>query len=242
MKKAIVTGGSRGIGRAIVQRLAQDGFDVTFTYKDSEDAAHGLEQTARVYTGKVHGERLDQASLSDHARLVQYLRDSEDASLHALVVNAGIATHRPVAEIDEQEFDQMFATNIRGPLFLLRELSPLLADGGRVVFISSTSTAWPSPGEAAYAASKAALEQVCRVASRELGARGITVNAVCPGPTRTDLLDRLAPPEALAGVAHLTALGRIGTPEDIAGVVSLLVDERAGWITGQILRADGGLT
>jgi 3-oxoacyl-[acyl-carrier protein] reductase len=242
MKNAIVTGGSRGIGRAVVQRLAQQGYDVTFTYKASGDAARELEKSARAGGWAVRAEQSDQASLSDHTRLLEQFRASGKGSLYALVINAGIAIHRPIPEVSEQQFDQIFATNIRGPLFLLRQLSPILVDGGRVVLVSSGSTAWPSPGEAVYAASKAALEQVCRIASRELGARRITVNAVCPGPTRTDLLEGHASPEALAGVESLTALGRIGTPDDIAGIVALLLDERAGWLTGQVIRADGGLT
>jgi 3-oxoacyl-[acyl-carrier protein] reductase len=111
-----------------------------------------------------------------------------------------------------------------------------------VIALSTVGTAWPSPGETVYAASKAAVEQICRVASRELGRRGITVNVVSPGPTDTDLLRAGASAEALAGAAAMTALGRIGDPEDIADVVSLLARPEARWITGQVVRADGGLT
>lgn len=242
MKKVLVTGGTRGIGRAIVERLAEDGYDVTFTYRESASAAQELERTLSARGRSVRGHVLDQSRAPERPDAADELRLDAGAPFYGLVVNAGIALHNPLGDITPGDFERVFATNVRGPLFLLQRLLPRLSDGGRVVFVSSASTRWPSPGEAVYAASKAALEQVCRVASRELGSRGITVNAVCPGPTRTDLLEHVAVPQALEAVTHLTALGRLGTPSDIADVISLLLDERAHWLTGQLLCADGGLT
>src|SRR5690348_2244353 len=118
MKKAIVTGGSRGIGRAVVQRLAQDGYEVLFTYRTNDAAARDLEQLGRAQGWVVHGERFDQSSQQDHARLKQHVAASGETSrVHALVINAGIAIHHPISEVNEDDFDRVFATNLRGPLF-----------------------------------------------------------------------------------------------------------------------------
>lgn len=161
--------------------------------------------------------------------------------LAVLVNNAGITGHAPLDEVTPETYDRVMAVNTRGAFFTLQTAARRMSAGGRIVNISSTSTAWPSPGEAVYAASKAALEQLTRVASRELGPRGITVNTLSPGVTDTDLLHAGAPPEVITTVAHMTALARIGQPDDIARVVALLVGPDSAWLTGQNLRADGGL-
>ena len=136
----------------------------------------------------------------------------------------------------------MFAVNARGVFLTVQHAAPRLRDGARILTISTIGTAWPSPGEAAYTASKAAVEQVTRGASRELGHRGITANTISLGPTQTDLLTGSSPPEALEATAAMTALGRIGRPEDVAYLVALLAHPGNRWMTGQTVRADGGLT
>ncbi|MBA2695987.1 MAG: SDR family oxidoreductase, partial [Actinobacteria bacterium] len=130
----------------------------------------------------------------------------------------------------------------RGTFLTLQHAAPRIRDGGRIITISTIGTTWPSPGEAIYAASKAVVEQLTRVASRELGRRGITANTISPGPTNTDLLPAGAQPEPLDGAAAMTALGRMGQPTDIADLVALLAHPDNRWITGQNIRADGGLT
>ncbi|WNG37171.1 SDR family oxidoreductase [Archangium violaceum] len=244
MRTAIVTGGSRGIGRAVVRKLAADGFRVIFTYSHDAAAANAVEAEEARLGSQVKAIRCDQAVPSEHAGLLERARPqpSDTQYLDALIVNAGIIDHGFIADTTEATFDRVFAVNVRGPFFLMQEASRQLKDGGRIVCISSTSTAWPSRGEAVYAASKGALEQVCRVASRELGARGITVNIVSPGPTDTDMLRGAVDEGTLAALAHMTALGRVGTPTDVAGIVSLLLRPEAAWVTGQNIRADGGLT
>ncbi|MEU9982204.1 SDR family oxidoreductase [Streptomyces sp. NPDC050856] len=242
MQAALVTGGSRGIGRAVVERLADEGATVVFSYVADERAAREVEG---AYGGRAVAVRADAAHLDQMERLFttadEVFADRAAGPLSVLVNNAGVIDHTPIDELTPEVFERVMAINVRGVFFAVREAARRMADGSRIVSISSTGTAWPSPGESVYAASKAAIEQLTRVASRELGRRGITVNAVSPGPTGTDMLRAGTPPEVLAGVAHMTALGRVGTPSDIAAVVALLLGPDAAWLTGQNLVADGGL-
>jgi len=242
---AVVTGGSRGIGRAVVRRLANDGATVVFSYVADEKAARDTVAEVQAAGGAAIAVHADVADPVAAERLFQ-TADSvfTGAGVHGLdicVINAGIADHAPVAQVTERSYQAVMGVNAYGAFLTLQEAARRIADNGRIVAVSSTSTAWPSPGEAVYAASKAAVEQFTRVASRELGHRGITVNTVSPGATDTDLLRSGASPQAYEMVAHMTALGRVGQPTDIADVVSLLLRPEARWLTGQNLRADGGL-
>ncbi|MFB4271032.1 SDR family oxidoreductase [Nonomuraea sp. GTA35] len=239
---AVVTGGSRGIGRAVVERLVHDGATVVFSYTAGERAAKELCESLGGRATAVRADAADLGQVEELFAAADEMFAAADAGpLRALVNNAGVIAHAPIDEVTPQVYDEVMAVNARGAYFTLRAAARRMADGGRIVNISTTGTAWPSLGESVYAASKAALEQVTRVASRELGPRRITVNCVSPGATDTDLLRAGAPPEVLQTVAHMTALGRLGTPADIAAVVALLLSPDAGWLTGQNLRADGGL-
>jgi 3-oxoacyl-[acyl-carrier protein] reductase len=146
-----------------------------------------------------------------------------------------------IADVTSDEFDRAMTANAKVPLLAIGRAAPLLRDGGRIVNISSVNTTTPAPGNVLYCASKAALEQVTAVAARELGPRGITVNTVSPGATDTDLLRANNTAEDLAQAAAWSALGRLGTPDDVAAVVAFLTTPDAGWITGQNIRASGGL-
>ncbi|MFD8410912.1 SDR family oxidoreductase [Streptomyces sp. NPDC059650] len=242
MQAALVTGGSRGIGRAVVERLVGDGATVVFSYVADERAAREVEEACG---GRAVAVRADAADHDQIERLFttadKVFADRAAGPLSALVNNAGVVDHAPLDELTPERFERVMAVNVRGAFFAVQAAARRMADGGRIITVSSTSTAWPSAGESVYAASKAAIEQLTRVASRELGRRGITVNAVSPGPTDTDMLRANTPAEAVAGVAHMTALGRVGTPADIAAVVALLLSPDAAWLTGQNLVADGGL-
>ncbi|MEV0620583.1 SDR family oxidoreductase [Nonomuraea sp. NPDC050404] len=238
MHAAVVTGGSRGIGRAVVERLAGDGATVVFSYVADERAAREVEEACG---GRAVAVRADAADPEQVERLFAKADTVFAGPLTALVNNAGVIDHTPIDGLTREVFERVMAVNVRGAFFTVQAAARRMADGGRIVNISSTGTAWPSPGESVYAASKAAVEQLTRVASRELGRRGITVNAVSPGPTDTDLLRAGASPETMAGVAHMTALGRVGTPADIAALVALLLGPDAAWLTGHNLIADGGL-
>jgi 3-oxoacyl-[acyl-carrier protein] reductase len=226
-KTAVVTGGSRGIGRAIVSRLAAAGARVVYTYvNDPGEAPDGAEAV-----------RADQADLGNVGTIFERVGDWLDI----LVNNAGISDKGTIAELTAAEIERMMTVNFTFPLLAVRAATPLLRDGGRIVNISTLNTVVPGPGLALYCASKAALEQVTAVAARELGGRGITVNTVSPGATDTEMLRAANPPEALAETAAMTALRRLGRPDDVAAVVELLASPEAGWITGQNIRATGGL-
>jgi 3-oxoacyl-[acyl-carrier protein] reductase len=161
--------------------------------------------------------------------------------LDILVNNAGVSSQTPIAEVTPDEFDRVFTVNTKFPLMALREAGTLLRDGGRIVNVSTLNTAAAGPGLALYCASKAALEQVTAVAAREYGPRGITVNTVSPGATDTDMFRAANPPEAREQMSAFTALGRVGTPDDVAAVVAFLAGPDSGWVTGQNIRATGGL-
>jgi 3-oxoacyl-[acyl-carrier protein] reductase len=232
-RTALVTGGSRGIGRAIVQRLAGAGARVVFTYRSDQAAADDL---AGRLTDTV-AVRADQADLTSLAAMFAPVR----GGLDILVNNAAINPRRPLAEITAEEFDHVMTVNTKFPLLAMREAAGVLRDGGRIINVSTLSTVLPAAGHALYGASKAALEQFTAVAARELGSRGITVNTVSPGATDTDLLRAVNPAEVLTRTAAVTALGRLGRPDDIAAVVAFLAGPDAQWITGQNIRATGGL-
>lgn len=234
-KTAVVTGGSRGIGRAIVRRLTSDGAAVVFTHTSHDEAAAAVsdETGARAVRTDL-GESDQVASLFATA-------DEQLGGLDILVNNAGIPSTTTLLDLTEAEYDQVMAVNAKATFLAMRQAARRMNDGGRIVSVSTMSTVWASPGESAYVASKAAVEQLTRVAAKELGPRGITVNAVSPGPTDTDLLRTVVGAEALAATAGMTPLGRLGEPDDIAGVVSFLVGPDARWVTGQNIRATGGL-
>ncbi|GAA4509339.1 SDR family oxidoreductase [Actinoallomurus oryzae] len=232
-KTAIVTGGSRGIGRAIVRRLARDGATVVFSYRENKAEADELAARLDGVTA-VHADQEDTAALD---ALFAPVGDGLDI----LVNNAAINPRAPIADITAEEFDRVMTVNALFPLLAMRRAASVLRDGGRIINLSTLNTALPAPGHALYCASKAALEQFTAVAAREFGERGITVNTVSPGATDTDLLRASNPPEALGQTAALTALRRLGHPDDIADVVAFLAGPDSHWITGQNLRATGGL-
>ncbi|MEV6693658.1 SDR family oxidoreductase [Micromonospora sp. NPDC051196] len=232
-KTALVTGGSRGIGRAIVRRLASDGARVVFSYRDNVTAADELAGEFE----RVSAVRADQADLASLDALFGTVIDGLDI----LVNNAAINPPSPIRKLTGAQFDEVMTVNVKFPALAIRWAAEVMRDHGRIINISTLNTVVPAPGAVLYCASKAALEQFTAVAARELGDRGITVNAVSPGATDTDLLRASNPPEALARTTGLTALGRLGRPEDIADVVAFLAGPDARWITGQNIRATGGL-
>ncbi|GAA0557046.1 SDR family oxidoreductase [Paractinoplanes ferrugineus] len=227
-KTAVVTGGSRGIGRAVVRRLVAAGARVVFTYAHREPA--------EVPPGTV-AVRADQADLASLEMIFEQVADGFDI----LVNNVGVGPRIPIAELTADQIDRVFTINLRFPLLAIKAAVPLLRDGGRIINISTLNTVLGAPGLSLYCSSKAALEQVTVVASKELGPRAITVNTVSPGATDTDMLRAHNEADGLAQGVAMTALRRLGTPDDIAAVVAFLVSADGGWITGQNIRATGGL-
>jgi 3-oxoacyl-[acyl-carrier protein] reductase len=236
-KGAVVTGGSRGIGRAIVARLVADGATVVFTYQQDERAA---EQVVAESGGRAVAVRADLGVPED----LQHLFDEIDKRLDGLdilVNNAAMGTPRPIAETTEEEYDRTMAVNTKAVFLTVQYAARHMRDGGRIVNLSTANTAGSFPGVGVYGASKAAVEQFTRVAARELGARGITVNAVSPGATDTDMLRGANTQEGLDLAVRMTPLGRLGQPADIADVVAFLVGPDGRWVNGQNLVASGGL-
>ncbi len=240
-KGAVVTGGSRGIGRAIVERLARDGAVVVFNYVRSTGAAAEIESTVRDGGGQAYGVQVD---LARSGAVDELMSAAEErlGGLDILVNNAALdGKPLPIAETDEQVWDENMTVNAKSAFLTVRHAAQVMRDGGRIINISTLNTSRPAPGIAAYAASKGAIEQLTKVAALELGGRGITVNAVCPGATDTDLLRHTNPDAAIERIAQVTPLGRLGQPADIADVVALLAGDEGRWLTGQIINATGGL-
>ncbi|MFF2327436.1 MULTISPECIES: SDR family oxidoreductase [unclassified Streptomyces] len=237
---ALVTGGSRGIGRAIVERLGADGARVVVNYRSDADAAAEAVATVRRTGGQATAVRAD---VSDPEQLRGLFEETERAygGLDILVGNVGIARFASLADTTDEDFEQVFVTNARATFLALREAAHRIRDKGRIIVISSGATVTARPASGLYAASKAAGEQLVLAAAKELGPRGITVNSVLPGATRTDALEAGATAEALAATRAQTPLGRLGEPTDIAAIVAFLASEDGAWITGQSIRAGGGL-
>jgi 3-oxoacyl-[acyl-carrier protein] reductase len=235
-----VTGGSRGIGRAIAERLAADGAEVVFSFASNAAAAADVVETIASAGGKA---KSVQADLADAAAARRLFSQAEEllGPLDILVNNAGVVSGDLIADTSDEVLEAILAVNFKSPFALIREAARRLRDGGRIVNVSTLNTVMVGPRMAPYATSKAALELLGRVAAYELGGRGITVNSVLPGATDTELFRDNNPEESRKSLTALTALGRIGQPADVADVVAFLVSDDARWLTGQNIRAAGGL-
>lgn len=238
-KVAIVTGASQGIGRGIAERLGRDGASVVINYARSADKAQEVVAVIEAGGAQALAVQADMSQVADIRRLFQETID-RFGHVDILVNNAGIfGTPAPVAEVSEEQFDAVFAINVRGFFFAMQEAARHLQDGGRIVNISSSVTVHTQPGIAVYTASKGAEKQFTQVAAKELGGRGITVNSVMPGPTEPGGFSVVSPGLRKAAVES-SPFGRLGHPSDIADIVALVVSEEARWLTGQHILANGG--
>jgi 3-oxoacyl-[acyl-carrier protein] reductase len=239
-KVAIVTGASRGIGAAIAERLASDGFVVVVNYANSADPAEKLVRKIEQAGGRALPA---QGDVADPAAVKRLFDSAESAfgGVDVLVNNAGILENAPLADSSDEMFDRQIAINLKGTFNGLREAAKRLRDGGRIVTFSSSVVGLYQPNYAVYAATKGAVEAMTHVLSKELRGRSITVNAVAPGPTATELFLKGKPQPVIDSLANLSPLQRLGQPSDIADAVSFLVGPQGGWINGQVLRANGGV-
>ena len=236
---ALVTGASRGIGAAIARRLASDGFAVAVNYAGSEAEAHAVAASIEQAGGRAIAVQADVAS----AAAVKRMFDTIEASLgriDVLVNNAGVLPYVTIAETSDAVFERTFAINVQGTFNTLRESFTRMNDGGRIVNFSTSVLHMAPPTYGVYVATKAAVEAMSRVFTKELRGRGITCNTVAPGPVATELFLNGKSEAQLDQFAQMAPLGRLGQPDDIGGVVSFLAGPDAGWVNGQVLRANGG--
>jgi 3-oxoacyl-[acyl-carrier protein] reductase len=239
-KVAIVTGASRGIGAAVAERLARDGFTVVVNYAGSQAPAEALVRKIEAAGGRALAAQGDVAS----PEAVKRMFDAAEAAfggVDVLVNNAGIMALAPIAQSDDALFDRHIAVNLKGSFNTMREAARRLRDGGRIVNFSSSVVGLLQPTYGVYAATKAAIEAMTSVLAKEMRGRGITVNAIAPGPTATDLFLDGKSPELVERLAKLAPLERLGKPEDIAAAVAFLAGPDGAWVNGQTVRANGGI-
>lgn len=238
-KVAIVTGASRGIGREIAERLAENGAKVVVNYASSPAKAEEVVGIIKQGGGEA---RAIQADISQVAEIERLFRETIEAygGIDILVNNAGIMTTKPIAAMTEEDFDQQFAINVKGTYFAIQQAFRHMNSGGRIINFSTSVAGQMFPTYSVYAGTKGAVEQFTRQLAKEFGPKGITINAVAPGPINTELFTVGKSEEQIAGIVNMNAFGRLGEPDDIAGVVLFLASEESKWITGQTLRVNGG--
>jgi 3-oxoacyl-[acyl-carrier protein] reductase len=240
-QNAIVTGASRGIGRAIALRLARDGFAVVVNYAGSRDKAAEVVAAITGNGGRAIAVQADVADTADVARLFEEAERAH-GRIGVVVNSAGIMKMLPIASASVEDFDAVFAVNVRGTFNVLQQAAKRIADGGRIITMSTSVLGMSFPNYGPYAASKAAVEVLGRILAHELRGRGVTVNAVAPGPTATELFFEGKTEEQIQRLAKLAPLERLGEPDDIANVVAFLAGPQGGWVNAQTLRTNGGYT
>lgn len=247
-KIALVTGSSRGLGRNMVLHLARKGVDVVITYRSKQAEAEEVAAEVRAIGTKAAVLQFDVADSTSFAGFATALKNLlkqnwQRESFDYLVNNAGIGIHASFAETTEAQFDELFRIHLKGPFFLTQTLLPLIADGGRILNVSSGLARFSLPGYAAYAAMKGGVEVMTRYMAKELGARGISVNTLAPGAIETDFGGGAVRDNAQINqfVASVTGMGRAGQPDDIGGAVAALLSSESNWVNGQRIEVSGGM-
>ena len=247
-KIALVTGGSRGLGRNMALALAGNGNDIVLTYNSNKDAADAVVAEILALGQKALALPLNTGNISEFdafiAQVTAHLQEKTGSpNFDFLVNNAGTALYAPFAETTEEQLDEMFNIHYKGIFFLTQKALPYLNEGGRIVNISSGLARFTQPGSSAYGSMKSAVESLTRYLARELGTRGIAANVVAPGPIATDFGGgRVRDTKEINDyLSSITPLGRVGLPDDIGGVVAFLCSEQGGWINGQRIEVSGGI-
>ena len=246
-KIALVTGGSRGLGRNIALALAARGADVIVTYRERKAEGESVATEIQAMGRKAAVLHLDVSSTAGFATFADAMRkvlaaEWQAGSFDFLVNNAGIDSSAPFAEMTEENFDRLYNVHLKGVYFLTQRLLPLIADGGRIVCTSTGLARFTIPGYSAYAAMKGGVEVMARYMAKELGPRRIGVNVIAPGAIETDFTAAHLGREGVREmIAAQTALGRVGVPEDIGGVVAFLCSEEGRWVNAQRVEASGGV-
>jgi NAD(P)-dependent dehydrogenase (short-subunit alcohol dehydrogenase family) len=245
-KLAIITGGSRGLGRNTAVNLARRGVDVIFTYRSKQAEAESLISEIEAMGRKAAGFRLDTGDIRAFDGFVAEVRKTLQGwgrdRFDYLVNNAGNSLHKPFEQTTEAEFDGIVNVHFKGIYFLTQKLLPLVNDGGRIINVSSGLARFTIPGTSVYGAAKGAVEVLTRYLAKELGPRGITVNVVAPGAVQTDFSNGMVRdnPEVNKRVAEMTALGRPGVPDDIGPMIAALLSDDNRWVNGQRIEVSGG--
>jgi NAD(P)-dependent dehydrogenase (short-subunit alcohol dehydrogenase family) len=247
-KIALVTGGSRGLGRNIALALARNGADIILTYRQGREDGEAVAAEIAALGRKVALLRIDVADSTQFEGFATTLKDTlaetwQRDRFDFLINNAGIDSSAPFAEMTEENFDRLYLVHFKGVYFLTQKLLPVIADGGAIVCTSTGLARFAIPGYSAYAAMKGAIEVFSRYLAKELGSRGIRSNVIAPGAIETDFTKSSfeSHPEIRGFLASQTALGRVGVPDDIGGVVAFLCSEEGRWVNAQRLEASGGM-
>jgi NAD(P)-dependent dehydrogenase (short-subunit alcohol dehydrogenase family) len=245
---ALITGGSRGLGKSMALKLAEHGTDVVLTYRSGHAEAEAVVAAIQTLGRRAFALPLDVGKAAGFKSFAEQLRTTlqrhwQRGQFDYLVNNAGIGIHASFADTTEAQFDELVNIHFKGTFFLTQALLPLIADGGRILNISTGLARFALTGYAAYASMKGAIEVLTRYLAKELGARGIAVNTLAPGAIETDFGGGTVRDNAdvNAFIASQTALGRVGKPDDIGGVVAALLSKDSGWINGQRIEASGGM-
>ena len=245
---ALITGGNRGLGKNAALALAAQGVDVVITYRSNRAEAEAVVAQIVKHGRRAQALQLDVGVVGSFGAFAQQLRDTlqeqwQREQFDYLVNNAGMGIHASFAETTEAQFDELVNVHFKGVFFLTQTLLPLIVDGGRILNVSSGLARFSTPGYAAYAAMKGAIEVLTRYQAKELGARGIAVNTLAPGAIETDFGGAVVRdnPQINQQIAAVTALGRVGRPDDIGGVVASLLSPAMGWVTAQRIEASGGM-
>lgn len=238
-KVAIVTGASRGIGKAIVLQLAAEGARVVVNYTSSPEKAEAVVHAITEENGEAVAIQADISKLDEVERLFSETLQAFE-KIDILVNNAGIMINKPILEATEEDFDKIFAVNVKGTYFTCQQAMKHMSEYGRIVNISTSVVGQMFPAYSMYAGTKGAVEQFTRQLAKEFGSKQITINAVAPGPVNTELFTEGKSEAQIEGLKKMNAFNRLGEPEDISSVISFLASKESQWITGQTLRVNGG--